>query len=578
MSPGGSPSGLPAGATLLTVALLVMAPVLPAPTVRALGRACSEGPAHLWGLWVARDGLWTHGPLVRDAAVGLPGHFRHHLIDPVHLLVFAPVMALFGDDSATGAVVAWNLVHLGALLTAGLGSMALGRRLGLRGWALGLLVACVAGSAAMVHHPEQGRTEYLPAAGLPLLLAGLWDRCHAPRPDGARTAAALAGLVAGLTALSGPTLSLFTAPVVAVFAATWTRGQPPADRLRRLAPVLLPGLAGAAVALAALWAWPPPHAPAMLSGQPRELVNSAELAALVGLGPPMRDLEHTLYLGMLALPLALFGLVRAPRRLAPWAAVALGLVLLGLGPAPTLLGRPLAGPVAGLTALVPPLGAVSGWPRAAWALALPLGVCAAVGAEALGRHLRWLGPLLIVGILTDHARFPPPRGPDRGSAWFAPAPPAELAAVVAALPPGPLFTLPATTPAAGVACAPDAPWLLWGQALGRPVTANQGQPSDGLATTGWLAAGIVRSPQRLLRQGGRGQIAPGCLHTELARLDALGIAAIVVDERLPRGDLSRQALDALLGPPPIQRGAVAAWPVAAALAAHPGPPAACPPS
>ena len=151
MSPGGSPSGLPAGATLLTVALLVMAPVLPAPTVRALGRACSEGPAHLWGLWVARDGLWTHGPLVRDAAVGLPGHFRHHLIDPVHLLVFAPVMAIFGDDSATGAVVAWNLVHLGALLTAGLGSMALGRRLGLRGWALGLLVACVAGSAAMVH-------------------------------------------------------------------------------------------------------------------------------------------------------------------------------------------------------------------------------------------------------------------------------------------------------------------------------------------------------------------------------------------------------------------------------------------
>lgn len=563
---------LPAAATVATAALLLLAPVLPDPTLRALGRACSEAPAHLWGLWVAADGLAEHGPLVRDAAVGWPGHFRSHLIDPVHLVVFAPVTRLVAG--AAGAVLAWNLMHLLAVLLGGLGSIALGRRLRLEGWPLGMLTAAVVGSPALLHHPELGRSEYLPAMGLPLVLAWLWDAAR----GGHSRRGWLAGLGLGAMAASGPTLALFLAPVVGLCGLAWTGGLPRARRARVLVSVALPGLLGVRVALWALVQWPPPHAPDMLGGQARELVSSADLPSLLRLGPPLRDLEHTPYLGLVPVGLGLFGLWRDPRRVLPWAGLAVLVVLLAIGPRPRLGSLLLAGPASLLTVLVPALGAVSGWPRAAWLLGVPLGVCAAVGLAQLGRHQRWLGPLLIVALLTDHARYPPPRVDRRGSAWFAPAPTSALEEVAGALPPGPLFTLPAVTPASGEACAPDAPWLLWGQALGRPVSANQGRPSDGLAASGWLAGGLVRQPEALLRGLRRRAVAEGCVREQVEVLRESGVVAVIVDDRLPRGSPTQRALEVLLGSPHRRSGAISAWELARWLdEASPAPAADCPP-
>ncbi len=571
---GAASSVLPAHAAILTVALLLMAPVLRAPTTRAIGRQCSEAPAHLWGLWVAAEGLFDNGPLVRHADVGFPAQFTHHLIDPAHLLVFAPVLTLFGGGAAA-ATLAWNGLHLVAVVGGGLGCVALGRRLGLLGYSLAIFTTVFIGSPAVLHHPEMGRSEYLPALALPWVLAWIWDAMKGPSPT--RPALA-AGLLLGLMASSGPTLALFTAPVVGVLALVWSRTVPTPRRVGTLAMIAMPGLAGAAVALGAMLTWPPPQAAAMLSGQPRELVSSMELASLVHLGPPMRDLEHTLYIGIFTLALALLGLVRAPRRVLPWALLATLLVSLGVGPSPTLLGQPLAGPNRLLTWAIPSLHAVSGWPRAAWVAALPLGVCAAIGATHLGRALRWLGPLLVVALLTDHASWPPPREGQRADAHFEVAAPDELITLSATLPQGPLFTLPARTPATGVRCAYDGPWLLWAQTLRRPVSANQGRPSDGLDGQGWMASRLIRNPERLARDLRRSRALTHCVPEQLQILQSTGVVAIVVDERLPRGGPSHRALEMLLGPPTHHQGAVSAWELHGLkpTAGPDGPPAVCP--
>ena len=88
--------------------------VLLNPHVEALGGGWTEAPGHLWGLWVAADGLWSHGPYVRDAALGFPGTYRVHLMDPVNLLPFLPGYWL-GGGGAMGATLGWNLLHLVAL-------------------------------------------------------------------------------------------------------------------------------------------------------------------------------------------------------------------------------------------------------------------------------------------------------------------------------------------------------------------------------------------------------------------------------------------------------------------------------
>ena len=542
----------PAAISLAAVLVWLVAPVLGAPGTRALGRACSEAPAHLWGLWVASAGLAEHGPLVRDAAVGFPGHFRHHLIDPVNLLVMWPAVGMV--DGATGAVLGWNLLHVVAVLVGGVGAMVFGRRLSLSGWPLAVLVACTAGSAAMFQHVALGRTEYLPVMGLPWVLAGMWDVCR----GGPLWKGLLAGGLLGAMVLSGPTLALFLAPVVAVVGLYWSRHLPRRRRPVALGSVVVPGLLGAVVGAVAMVRWPPPHDVALLAGHGRELVNSAELGALLRLASGTRELETTLYLGVVALPLAVVGLVRARSEAAVWASLCVLLVLVGVGPFPTLFGAPLMGPVAPVVDVVGVLGAVSGWPRAAWVLALPLGVCAALGVRALGRPARWLGPVLVVALLVDHATWPADKP---GEAWFAAEVPADVAAVVTALPDGPLFTLPASTPAHGQACAMDAPWLLWGQALGRPVTANQGKPTDGLADSDGLASALVREPARVATRWAHQPVGVGCAVTTVQQLSEAGISAVVVAGSLPRGTETRAAAEALFGTPHVVSGDVVGWSV-----------------
>jgi len=577
-SPAGTPADasegrLPAYLSLLVCIIVVLAPVLAAPGTRALGRACSEAPMHLWGLWVATDGLGTHGPLVRDAAIGFPGHFRHHLIDPLNLGLFAPAVQLLGG--VTGAVVGWNLLHAGMVLAGGLGCIALGTRWQLRGWPLAVLVTSVCASPALMQHAELGRTEYLPSLLLPWVLAGLYDAARGNRP--ARGWAA--GILLGAILSSGPTLALFVGPLVAGCVLAWTQGLDRGRRVRLGMSVLLPGLVGAALAITSLTLWPPPQNAAMMAGEGRELVNSVELGTLIRMAPPTRELETTLYLGLGTLCLGVLALARRPGQAWAWALAALALVVVGIGPYPYAFGQPLAGPDLLLTSLLPPLRAVSGWPRAAWVVCLPLGMCAALGLSTLGRASRWAGPLVVLLLVFDHASYPGPRGTHRLDTHFTARPPETVRQVVSALPGGPLFTLPATTPASDQTCAMDSPWVLWSAALHRTVTANQGIPTDGLATGNGLAAGVVRMPERLsqrlrtrpaFRNGSE-----GCAVTEVAHLQEQGIVAIVVEDTLPRGAATRTVLETVLGSPHHEAGSTAAWEVDRWLAEHPAAPAPC---
>jgi len=406
-----------------------------------------------------------------------------------------------------------------------------------------------------MQHPELGRTEYLPALCLPLVLVGLWDACHSARW---RRGWLAGGLLAVVT-MSGPTLALFAGPFIAAVGLWWSRPLSRVQRLRVLGSVLVPGVLGSAVAAVALWAWPPPLAPDLFTGASRELVQSVELASLVRLAPGTRELEMTPYLGLVGLPLALFGLVRRPRVLGFWAASVVALIAVGVGPYPTMFGQLLAGPTWVLTELVPPLRAVSGWPRVAWVMAIPMGVCAATGLQALGPRARLLGPFVVLGLCLDHATFPGPRFETRGTAVFSGAPPASVVAVVDALPVGPIFTLPAATPAVGKQCVMDSPWVVWSASLARPVTANQGRPTDGMATGSGFAAAVVRSPQRLAAQLARDGVSEACALAAVEELSEAGITGVVVETTLVRGRATRSAVEAVLGRPHLETGATVGW-------------------
>ena len=102
-------------------ALIAVAPAVGAGAV--VGDPLGEALGHLWGLAVASDGLLSHGPYVRTAAVGWPSAWQADLVDPANLLVFAPLYAILGQS---GLAAAWALTLTAWLLAGGMGAALLG--------------------------------------------------------------------------------------------------------------------------------------------------------------------------------------------------------------------------------------------------------------------------------------------------------------------------------------------------------------------------------------------------------------------------------------------------------------------
>ncbi|MCK6507810.1 hypothetical protein L6R53_31335 [Myxococcota bacterium] len=536
-------------ATALGLAWMA-APVARAPMSLALGAPDGEGAAHLWGLVTAARGLGRHGPFVRDSTlVAWPGGARLDLVDPLHLLLVAPLDALAG---LPGATLAWNLLHLLHLLALSLGAWALGRQLAPdRPLVAAVATAGAVGTPYLWGGLPLGRSELLGLA-LVLPLLALLARTWGPRWQVGRLVAAVLALAALAHCGWQPLLlaGLVLAPAVLVLA-----GQarvPPGRLAARLVAVLLPA---AALCL--------PMLLAHLGTAPWWLDRLGGLESLGADAPPVElpgalrldawrpafDTAVPPYLGLVALALAARAAWRSPRALG---LLALGLAVLCLGPRFTpgeAFGRWL-GPAWLVARAVPLVGGLNDWGR----LALAVGpLVALAGAVGLGPALDGRrGRLLALGVgallLLDGGSWRL-----RAPAAFDTRPPPPVARVYAALPEGAVLELPGEHPVEKADQADSDRSMLWSLAHGHPVQAAPSPHGSPMLPRSALV--------RLHEEPERRRPDP-CLRTESGRLHALGFRAVVLhEERLgeaPADELVAR-LSPLLGPPAGREEGLTWW-------------------
>lgn len=558
---------LPSLLIAAVVALLMAWSVLPDPTGRLIGHPDTPGLDHLWGLWVTADGLWTHGPLLRDTpGANFPHGFRALQYEAANLLLFLPGFWL-GGGGAAGAALGWNLLHAGAPLVGALGCWLLGRDLVGPEPAIAVLVAVFAASPFLLAHPAMGHSEYLPVMLWPwqIWLLRRWLR------GGPVGLALLSGLLLGCMAATASYLPVFLALLSVPLAVGLVIGQPPAQRRwLHLLPVALVALV---LVLAFGWAlslpWPRGHG--AFAGQataglrPAPALESV-LAGMLRLWPgePLTDMnEQAAYPGLVALALGLLGAVRV-RAARGWLALALVAFLLGAGPAVQAGETRLLLPAGLLTQLLPPLGLVHWWQRMAPVAALPLGVAALHGAHQLTRRLPWPGLvalLLAGGALADQATWP--RGAVLPAPTMSMAPPSGLQPLLAQAAPGALLQVP--LPIINLPGRPvsTGPYLAWQAAHGRAVSTRQALVGDSTLQHSYLARAVANR-QAHPGGGARGGSLVGvgplsaterrCALADGAALHDQGFAAVVLYTDQAGAEAVARLLDDLLGEPAVDLG------------------------
>ncbi|MDP6934585.1 MAG: hypothetical protein QGG40_16805, partial [Myxococcota bacterium] len=160
-----------ATAAVTTALIVLLWPILPAPTRILLGGG--ETQNHLWGLWVAAEGLWSSSPLVLITdTVNYPEGISQDMADPFHVLLFAPLLWM-GGGGLEGAVLGWNGLYAITCVLAGLGGWLLARRMLEDPMGAAVAAAVMASTPCLLTHALSGRTEYLAGAWYPLHLAFL---------------------------------------------------------------------------------------------------------------------------------------------------------------------------------------------------------------------------------------------------------------------------------------------------------------------------------------------------------------------------------------------------------------------
>ncbi len=395
-----------------SLALLILAPALGAPSARVVGAARSDVWNSLWSHWWIAEGL-AHGrwPLT-TALLDHPDGGRLLVADPMGALLAAPLVWLAGPVAAYNL---WAWVHLAA---AGLAAHALARRLGGRGWLAGVAFA---GSPLLLAHLNNGSSEafavaWLPIAGLAVVAA--LERGGALRISLAGLALAAATFASWYTGLSAWLLAMCLA------AAGIGGGVGLRARLLRVLPAL--ALAALLCAPFAAWTWSLAQAadglveikaPSELH-RLRRTLGPADPRVFVVPGdfrsPDFQRLEgrpgdfaNVAYLGWVLLLVAALGpLLRRydrsdPSRRPP------------RGPALALLSTLLLG----LVAAMGPVLVVNGMPLDLGGRALPLPWLIVEGLPGFsGLSLLWrlaLAPALALALLADRAvtRLPSWAGP-----------------------------------------------------------------------------------------------------------------------------------------------------------------------
>lgn len=442
---------------------------------QTLGSPAMEADNHLAALWIAAQGWWGRaGPWV----VPPTEPYR----PPQDLLHVAPTaLASLVDPSFAWGLCAWLDAGAGAL-----GGWALARVCGASRGGAGVAAVVLGASAPLGGALVFGLSEGWTAGWLALGIAGT---VAAAREPTARRVA-LAALPLALYLLSGWYAAAFAA-LVAPIVVPWAVARGEGPRGRRVGAVLAAwGLAGLPALL--------PLAVFVRSGEAAGLagrghmggapadwmhggLGGADLLAMVLPGIPDVALARTAYLGVVALGLAVVGLVASLRGRRDAAAGGLALaagwlILLALGRTVGVAGVPVGpGPAEALTTLLPPLGGLLHWSRAAGAALVFVAPLAALGADALfGARPRamWLVAGLVAADALALSDAPWPRPA------YDPRPPRSLAAVPGE---GALLALPFDHAARRWPAEAQRPWQRWLPRLARPISEASEGP-DGWAS------------------------------------------------------------------------------------------------
>lgn len=516
-----------------------------APPWRAIpGHPFGETDNHVWMFWRAVRGLTGDARLLVNAPAGLD----LPLMDPVNLPV---VLALWW----AGPGLAWSGLRLWNTALALAGGWRLSRELaGPRGAIVGMVSLGAAPYLAGMF--EFGVSECWPVGWLALHLSFLLSHAR----SGARRDAVLAGLCLGAAALSGWYMALFTliAEIMVVPALLWRARRPG---------LVWQGLIGLAMALPALvihlradatgelWRGrfhgPTPEPLARHGWQVVHLYG-ADLLAFVTPRPDMGPMSQPVYLGLVTLGLAVWGLARSPRRVAPLLAAAGVFVALACGYWPTLGGAPMgvAGPAQWVVALAPPLVGITHWHRAISG-ALPfLAAAAAIGASSLPS---WRGLPVVFGlaVLAESVLL-------CAVPWPRTSIPTELPEVLAALPEaGGVIELPFDNGREPFSQTPARLYNRWQVLHGRQVSENY-EARDALLDESSLIASFDRAtglrftgpPSHRPRERNRAPpTGEGALSAERARLLGWGYRWVVLHtDRAPRPEAAIEVIEAALGP------------------------------
>ncbi len=570
-------------------------PALLDPLNRLATGLYTEGPGHLWGLWLGALDVPEHGGLVRTSTSGWPGFFQSHLMDPINLVVFAPVFWLAGAD-ADAAALAWNALHAAAPLVGAwsvwrLAVRLLGRTHVALPWAAMLGAIALVLSPYYLSYPLMGRTEYLPAVLYPWHLALLHEWMRRPRVDDVGDVAPApgvgvgvsAGAVLGAAALGGWYLAVFLALASVVFAVAWSRRLPLGEALGRLGFV---ALVAVPITFPAAWALVSFGMPVDVTGLVSEPVRCVSVAQLVRMVPsddtPRLDYEP--YIGLVPLLACAVAAALRPRREWVWFGAA-GLTLsfavganlsFGTEVAPDC-GRAMAGPLAVVRALIPPLRAMRSWSRImVVASAVSTGALIVLVGAAAPKLRRALGPItLLVGglMVADQATYPVrvPWVPDT----FTHRPPPRFADALATLPPGPVLTYPIDVRLRFSGLEEHGLWNLWFLDRDRPMSAGALGARDATESYAVLTQEVSEWAVTTAEDcGGRGDRAavrkspPDVpfpdMDLEDIRASAVNlllrgyVGAIAVEDMEGGGNL-RVLLGSALGPPAFDEDGVLAW-------------------
>lgn len=523
-------------------AVLCLAPVLTDWSGSAIGAACSDAPDGLWRLWSTHQGA---APVGFPAAESTVTHSA-----PAVTLGFEIFSQIMGSP-----IAAWNALVVLAFSILTVGTIALGYRIAPNAPLLAhiTLVVAVVGASAWSPLIRHAGVEILPMVCAPGVLALLHRWLH---PDASPWVGVSTALLFSIAMLGHWASTVLTMTMVFPMAIVLTRHWEGRQARERLLLALLPGAALGALHVSQTYALIPGiHVDAGLLAA--AWIHQTEGALLL----PATAAVALPSLGLLILALA--GVAARPKDTAGWLLCSTWGILLAAGS--SSLSPSAILPAQHMTELIPGLSPLESWWAIAPLVAIPLGIAALRGVEALHRAQRSLVAMGVLFVaLVDQTL---PAVVTTGSQRISPALGVSTRTALSNLPPGAVLQLPATENE----CGQTARKRLWQPLHGRAVsTAAPGERDGGL-----LISHLARLAANHVKQPGA-QATPKdpldtdtllCATADLQSLYELGFAVVALDNHSGEHTHTAALLNQVMGEPISEEQGLLLWSVEDALPA-----------